>query len=158
MSTTISYPSALVPEPPPVRLQMPAGWSQVWVPDTLIAIRDDVDTGHFLANVVVRCFHRVHPFGPEEIRTELDGYARQRTSGELGPSTSRAVVDREFHGAEVTFADAEAGEIGQTHWFTVRAHHDLLAVIQLTGSYAADRRETDLATIDRIFESIRIDP
>lgn len=54
MSTTVSYPSALVPGPPPVRLQMPAGWSQVWVPDTLIAIRDDADAGHFLANVVVR--------------------------------------------------------------------------------------------------------
>ena len=38
--TQISYPSEVVPGPPPITLEMPEGWEQVWAPDTLIAIRD----------------------------------------------------------------------------------------------------------------------
>ncbi|UUZ44833.1 hypothetical protein LP422_21580 [Janibacter limosus] len=38
--TQISYPSEVVPGPPRMTLDMPEGWTRVWAPDTLIAIRD----------------------------------------------------------------------------------------------------------------------
>ena len=61
-------------------------------------------------------------------------------------------------GADVAFVDAEAGTVGQVHWFTAQRQNDVFDVIQVTGSYAGARRETDYATIDRIVDSIRINP
>ncbi len=157
--TQISYPSEVVPGPPPITLEMPEGWEQVWAPDTLIAIRDrDEGVTHFLANVVVRFYQRLAPFGPEEIHAELKQYAQQRQEGTVGQLKHQEVDGREFVGADVAFVDAEAGTVGQVHWFTAQRQNDVFDVIQVTGSYAGARRETDYATIDRIVDSIRINP
>ena len=72
-----------------------------------------------------------------------------------GPDIWRASV-RVFDAA--AFVDAEAGTVGQVHWFTAQRQNDVFDVIQVTGSYAGARRETDYATIDRIVDSIRINP
>lgn len=156
--TTVGYPSEVVPGPPPVTLDMPDGWTQVWVPETLIAIRDDAPGGHFLANVVVRFHQRLGDFGPEEVRAELSGHAAQRRDGELGPLEQRDVDGREWVGADLAFVDDEAGSVGQVHWFSARSRDDVTDVIQVTGSYARSRRDTDYATIDAIIDTIRVHP
>lgn len=159
MSTTVTYPSPVVPGPPPIHLEMPEGWVQVWAPDTLVAIRDDAQgADHFLANLVVRFYQRLAPFGAEEITAELRDYATQRQQGELGPLKTQEVGGREFLGADLAFVDPQAGTIAQVHWFTAQQRNDVLDVIQVTGSYAGSRRETDYATIDRIVDSIRVNP
>lgn len=157
--TTITYPSPVVPGPPPIHLEMPEGWTQVWAPDTLIAIRDDEQGAeHFLANVVVRFYQRLAPFGADEITAELADYVKQREQGELGPLKTQDVGGREFLGADLAFIDPQAGTVAQVHWFTAQQQNDVLDVIQVTGSYAGSRRETDYATIDRIVDSIRVNP
>lgn len=157
--TTITYPSPVVPGPPPIHLEMPEGWTQVWAPDTLIAIRDDEQgASHFLANLVVRFYQRLEPFGADEITAELADYVKQREQGELGPLKTQEVGGREFLGADLAFVDPQAGTVAQVHWFTAQKQNDVLDIIQVTGSYAGSRRETDYATIDRIVDSIRINP
>ncbi|HCE60807.1 hypothetical protein N5P18_06865 [Janibacter terrae] len=159
MTTTVTYPSEVVPGPPPIRLEMPDGWTHVWAPETLIAIRDDAQgVDHFLANVVVRYYQRMAPFGGEEIHAELQEYVDARRDGELSPLRSQTVGDREWLGAELAFVDDQAGTVGQAHWFTAQQTHDVLDVIQVTGSYAGSRRETDYAIIDRVVDSIRVNP
>ncbi|MGO1166036.1 MAG: hypothetical protein ACTHXO_13295 [Actinomycetaceae bacterium] len=159
MSSTITYPSPVVPGPPPIHLEMPEGWIQVWAPDTLIAIRDDArDADHFLANVVVRFYQRVAPFGADEITAELAQQAEQRTQGELGPLKSQDVNGREWVGADLAFVDPQAGTIAQVHWFTAQQQNDVFDVVQVTGSHAGARRESDYAIIDQIVDSIRINP
>ena len=60
MTSTVTYPSALVPGPPQIHLEVPDGWTQVWAPDTLVAVRDGArGADHFLANLVVRHHQRV---------------------------------------------------------------------------------------------------
>lgn len=156
---TVTYPSLVVPGPPRVDLEMPEGWIQVWAPDTLVAIRDDAQgTDHFLANLVVRHYQRLAPFGPDEITAELGEYAGQRQQGRLGGLDTREVAGRDFVGAEVSFVDPQAGTVVQTHWFSTRQRQDVLDVVQVTGSFAGSRREADHATLERILESIRLDP
>lgn len=157
--TTVSYPSDVVPGPPPITLDMPEGWTQVWAPETLIAIRDDAEgVDHFLANVVVRFYQRLGSFGSEEIHAELSEYVAQRRDGELGPLKQQAVNGREWLGSDVAFVDDQAGTIGQVHWFTGQRRNDVMDVIQVTGSYAGSRREQDYATIDAIVDTIRVNP
>lgn len=157
--TQISYPSEVVPGPPPVHLEMPEGWVQVWAPDTLIAIRDAAEgADHFVANVVVRFYQRLAPFGPDEIHAELGEYVAQRTEGTLGVLKRQEVGGRELVGADLAFVEPQAGTVGQVHWFTAQQQNDVLDVIQITGSYAGARRETDYGTIDRIVDSLRINP
>ena len=159
MSSTITYPSPVVPGPPRVHLEMPEGWIQVWAPDTLIAIRDDAQgEDHFLANLVLHFYQRVAPFGADEITAELSEQAQQRDQGELGPLKSQDVGGRQWLGADLAFVDARAGAIGQVHWFTAQQQNDVIDVLQVTASYAGARRETDYATIDRIVDSIRVNP
>lgn len=155
--TRIAYPSDVVPGPPDIALEMPDGWTQVWVPDTLIAIRQDAADGdHFLANVVVRFYQRLAPFGPDEIRAELSQYVNQRRDGELGPVKSQTVNGRELVGADLSFVDDAAGTVGQVHWFTAQQRNDVMDVVQVTGSFGGARTEQDYAIIDRIVDSIRI--
>lgn len=157
--TSISYPSEVVPGPPPITLEMPEGWTQVWAPDTLIAIRDDAQgVDHFLANVVVRFYQRMAPFGPDEIHAELGEYVEQRRDGELGPLKQQSVNGREFVGSDLAFVDDEAGTVGQVHWFTAQRQNDVMDVVQVTGSYSGARREQDYAIIDQIVDSIRVNP
>lgn len=159
MSSTITYPSAVVPGPPPIHLEMPEGWIQVWAPDTLIAIRDDAQGAeHFLANVVVRFYQRMAPFGADEITGELGEHTAQHQEGELGPVKSQEVNGREWLGADLAFVDPQAGTIAQVHWFTAQQRNDVIDVIQVTGSYAGSRREPDYATIDQVVDSIRVNP
>ena len=155
--TSITYPSDVVPGPPAIELQMPDGWTQVWAPDTLIAIREETADGdHFLANVVVRFYQRLAPFGRNEIHAELSQYADQRRDGQLGPLKSQTVNGREFVGADLSFVDDAAGAVGQVHWFNGQRSNDVVDVVQVTGSFAGARREQDYATIDRVVDSIRI--
>lgn len=155
--TTVQYPSPVVPGPPPLHLEMPEGWSQVWAPETLIAIRqDDTGEGHFLANVVVRFFQRLAPFGPEQVKAELAEYAAAKPEGEMGPLKEQTIDGRAWVGADLAFADPAAGTIGQVHWFTARAQNDVMDVIQVTGSYGGARQETDYPTIDAVIDSVRI--
>lgn len=155
----VTYPSPVVPGPPRIHLEMPEDWIQVWAPDTLVAIRDDEQgTDHFLANLVVRHYQRLAPFGPEEITAELGDYARERQQGRVVGRRTREVAGCEFVGAEVSFLDLQAGTVVQTHWFSTRQRQDVLDVVQVTGSFAGSRREADVATIEWILESIRLDP
>lgn len=157
--TQITYPSPVVPGPPRLELEMPEGWTQVWAPDTLIAIRQaDQGGDHFLANVVVRFYQRLAPFGPDEIHAELAEYVAQRQEGKLGVLKHQEIDGREYVGADLAFIDGEAGTVGQVHWFTAQRQNDVLDVIQVTGSYAGARRETDYGTIDRVVDSLRINP
>lgn len=159
MTTTASYPSALVPGPPPIHLEVPEGWIQVWVPQTLIAVRDGAQgADHFLANVVVRYQQRVAPFGRDEILAELTGQAGQRQEGEVGPLRSQQVADREWVAADLTFVDPQAGRVAQTHWFTTEQQGQAVDVVQATGSRAGSRRAVDDATIDHVVNSIRVRP
>lgn len=159
MTSTVTYPSALVPGPPQIHLEVPDGWTQVWAPDTLVAVRDGArGADHFLANLVVRHHQRVAPFGPEQIGAELGEQARQRPQGDLGPLRSRTVGEREWTGAELTFVDPQAGRVTQAHWFSVDGQGEVLGVVQVTGSCADSRLDTDGTAIDQIVDSIRVNP
>ncbi len=159
MTTTATYPSAMVPGPPPIHLEMPEDWIQVWVPQALIAVRDGArGADHFLANVVVRHQQRAAPFGRDEILAELTGHAGQRQQGEVGPLRSQEMGGREWVTADLTFVDPQAGRVAQTHWFTTEHHEQAVEVVQMTASRAASRRTVDDTTIDGIVNSIRIRP
>lgn len=159
MTSSITYPSPLVPGPPPLRLEVPEDWAQVWAPDTLVAVRDAAGAAdHFLANLVVRHHQRVAPFGPDQIAAELRAQAGQRPQGDLGPIRSRTVEEREWTGADLTFVDPQAGKVRQAHWFSVDGQDDVVGVLQVTGSCADSRWRTDGAAIDQIVDSIRVNP
>ena len=154
---TVTYPSPMVPGPPSIDLAVPEGWLQVWVPDTLIAVRDDAQgTDHFLANLVVRHRQRPAPFGESEILAELGEYARSRQQGSVTALPARRLGDREAVGVEVSFVDPQVGPVVQVHWFLVDAGPHALEVLQVTGSTGGSRHEVDGAMIEEILGSMRV--
>lgn len=154
--TTVQYPSPVVPGPPEVTMDLPAGWEQVWAPDTLIAVRrTDSGDGSFLANIVVRFYQRLAPFGPDEIAAELADYAASR-GGEVGPLKDQTVGGRQWVGADLAYDDGRVGTVGQCHWFTAAAQNDVMDVVQVTASWDAERVEVDYPVIDAALDSLRL--
>lgn len=156
-TTTVRYPSPLVPGPPPISLEVPAGWEQVWAPETLVAAREEDDgEGRFLANVVVRHLQRSAPFGPDEVAAELGDYVRGK-GGQLSPLREGHFDDRPWVGAELTFIGEEVGPVGQVHWFTGRDLEETVAVLQVTGTYDLTRRDEHLPVLEAVIGSIRVE-
>ena len=154
----VTYPSRVVPGPPPLRMELPDGWEQVWVPETLVAIVEkDTGAGHFLANVTVRFFQRVGAFtGPDAV-DELRGWLADKADPQFEGDKGVEVDGRMWHGAHLAFRDPNAGTIGQVHFFTTAAENDVVDVLHFTGSCGGDRAQEDMPTIRRILESIRLE-
>ena len=154
----VTYPSPVVPGPPPLTIEMPDTWEQVWAPETLFAIREPERTdGAFLTNIVARHYHRGGDFGPEQAVADLKADAEAK-GGELGQTFETEIDGTTFFGAATSIVDENAGTIVQVHLFAAQPQGSVLAVIQLTGSCAGARAGTEVDLIRSIMKTLRINP
>ena len=154
----ITYPSPVVPGPPPLTIEAPDSWEQVWAPETLFAIREpERSDGSFLTNIVARHYHRGSEFGPEQAVEDLRANAESK-GGELGQTFETEIDGRTFFGASMSFVDDSAGTIAQVHLFAAQPQGSVLAVLQLTGSCAGSRADTEVDLIRSVMKTLRINP
>src|SRR5699024_8879092 len=136
--------------------EMPDTWEQVWVPETLFAIREPERTdGSFLTNIVARHYHRGADFGPERAVEDLRVDAEAK-GGELGQTFETEIDGTTFFGAATSIVDEQAGTIVQVHLFAASPQGAVLAVLQVTGSCAGARAGTEVELIRSVMKTLRI--
>jgi hypothetical protein len=156
--TLVTYPSPIVPGPPPLTIEAPDEWEQVWAPETLFAIREpDTGQGTFLTNLVARYYHRGPQFGPEQAIEELRQNAVEK-EGEVGQEFETEIDGKAFFGAAVSFKDPNVGTIVQLHVFTANPRGEVLDVLQLTGSCGPQNAAADVDLLRNIMKTLRINP
>ena len=147
----VTYPSPVVPGPPPLTIEMPDTWEQVWAPETLFAIREPERTdGSFLTNIVARHYHRGGDFGPEKAVADLKADAEAK-GGELGQTFETEIDGTTFFGAATSIVDENAGTIVQVHLFAAQpqgsparisaaASHSCSVCVQITSERSISAR------------------
>lgn len=157
MSSTVSYPSEIVPRPPRLTMDLPAGWQQVWTPGTLLAVRAaDDGSGRFLPNLAVTYRSTPAPYGPEDAYADLEVFVRTKADGELRPLRTKTIGDDTWVGADLAFVDPEAGTVGQLHLFLLRERGQVVDLLQVVGSYGAADPLEDHAEVAAAVETLRV--
>lgn len=157
MSTTVEYPSEIVPRPPRLTMDLPQDWQQVWAPETLIAVRHvDDGTGRFLPNVAVT--HRVvpAPFDADRAYADLEAFVGGKAEGEVRPLRTRTIDDQEWVGTDVAFVEPEVGTVAQIHLFLLRPRGEVVDLLQVVGSFGTAELDQDRAVVTRALESVRV--
>lgn len=157
MSTTVEYPSEIVPRPPRLTMDLPEDWQQVWAPETLIAVRKaDDGSGRFLPNVAVT--HRVvpAPYDGDRAYADLQAFVAGKDEGEVRPLRTKTIDGQEWVGTDVAFVEPEAGTVAQIHLFLLRQRGEVVDLLQVVGSFGAAELEQDQAVIGQALESVRV--
>ena len=152
MTDRISFPSAQFPALPAISLELPAKWSGVVVPATLLAARREVDAGEFRSNVIVRS-QRVDADGDLKSAAKVvdDGIAELAEVEDIG----RAVVQtdgRQTYAREFAYRHPVGGTLAQSWRVLLVAHEGVTDIIELIGTVSA-QRPRDLAEIRTILDS-----
>ena len=135
--TTMTYPSPLVPAPPRVAIDVPDGWEQVPVAQTLLAVREvpgpDTD---FAANVVVRQFQRPAEVTETVVLDELAAWAREQPHGRMEDPFELTLGDQTYAAAYVSFDDPAGEQVQLAQLLAGEVRGPLVTVVQTTASFA----------------------
>ncbi len=154
--TTLTYPSEVNPGPPALSLDVPDGWEQLAVPQTLLATREPANAGAFATNIVARLVQRGSVTTPEEIVAELGEHVRVRPDGEIGAPYAVDLAGRRWTAVNLTYGDAEHGVVHQLHLFTGETRGALVSLVQVTATFAAARQEEQIGVIRRVLATLRV--
>lgn len=155
---TMTYPSALTPAPPRIRLDVPDGWEQLDVPHTLLAARESGRAeGEFATNVTIRHFVRPAAVTDVILIDELRDFVAGKEHGAIGEPFRRVINSHEVCGASLSYVDATAGTLGQVHVFARRTEGSRANVVQLVASFGGARAEDMRPVVRDILDSLEID-
>jgi hypothetical protein len=155
---TITYPSALVPAPPRIRIDVPHGWEQLDLPQTVLAARETgLPEGDFATNVTVR--HLVRPATTSEatLIAELRDFVGGKAQGVISDAYQTLINGTEVHGANLSYVDPVAGTLAQVHVFARRAHGQRSSVVQLVATFSGGRAEQLGHVVHEIVQSLQIE-
>ena len=159
MTTVRSDTPPFVPTPV-VRLDVPAGWEPLVLPDALVAVAETEQQGPFRANVVVTV---------RRVATTADGGAalslavEQNTAAleaaerwaELG-SEYRTVLGLDGYRVEGAFVMPGVGTVFQALQLATIDHGAVADVIALTATCGADEGERLVPVLRAVLESARL--
>jgi len=154
--TTLTYPSEVNPGPPALALDVPDGWEQLAVPQTLLATREPATPGAFSTNIVARLVQRGSATTSTEIVDELADYVRTKPDGEIGQPYGVELSGRRWTAVNLSYGDAEHGVINQLHLFTGETSGALLSLVQVTATFAGTREDEQLAVVREALSSLRV--
>lgn len=152
MAVGTSYrPAALV-------LEVPGGWEQVPVPETVIAVRRVPDGRGFAPNVVVISTPDLPARErPARALQQVRETAARRRDGEVSDSFAARLAGVEFVGCDVAFNDDSAGTLVQVHLFgALPRAGGRIDLVQLTGTVAGDRVEQDYPLVKSVIATLRV--
>jgi hypothetical protein len=154
----ITYPSALSPAPPRLQIEVPDGWEELDLPETLLAARENpLPEGGFATNVTIR--HLVRPAVTTEatLIAELGGFVRGKDQGVISDAFQRMINGSALHGANLSYVDPSAGTLAQVHLFARRVVGERSSVIQFVASFSGARAEQLGPVVREIAQSLQIE-
>lgn len=154
----ITYPSALVPAPPRLQIEVPDGWDELELPQILLAARETtVPEGAFAANITIR--HLVRPAATSEavLIAELRDFVRGKDQGVISDAFERMINGTALHGANLSYVDPSAGTLAQVHLFARRVVGKRSSVIQFVASFSGARAEQLGPAVREIAQSLQIE-
>jgi hypothetical protein len=154
--TTLTYPSEVNPGPPALALDVPDGWEQLAVPQTLLATREPATPDAFATNIVARLVQRGAGTTPDEVVGELGAHVRGKPDGEVGPPYAVELSGRTWTAVNLSYDDADHGVINQLHLFSGETRGPLLALVQVTATFAGSREEEQLGVVREVLSTLRV--
>ncbi len=154
--TTLTFPSEVNPGPPALTLDVPDGWEQLAVPQTLLATREPATGDAFATNIVARLVQRGSGTTPSEIVGELGDHVRARPDGEIGAPYDVELSGRRWTAVNLSYGDAEHGVVNQLHLFSGELRGPLLALVQVTATFAGSREEEQLRVVREALSTLRV--
>ena len=154
--TTLTDPSAQVPGPPSVSVDIPEGWAPVRVPGTLLAARRADTAGRFAPNLVVRGFTRSGDFTIGRALGELRNYVEDRAQGQMDPPFALELDSVPFVGVNVSWTDERVGDVVQAHLFAGARRGQVVDLIQVTGSVGGEQVGAEYDTLQQLMQTVRV--
>lgn len=155
---TITYPSALAPAPPRIRIEVPDGWEQLDLPQTLLAARETgLPEGGFATNVTIRHLVRPAATSDETLISELRDFVTGKEQGVISDGFRRRINGTEVHGANLSYVDPAAGTLAQVHVFARRVEGQRSSVVQLVATFSGARAEQLGPVVREIVQSLQIE-
>jgi hypothetical protein len=154
-NSTIRFPSEDFPALPTVSLALPAEWSGVVVPATVLAAHRNVDAGQFVSNIIVRTQRMENTVDLKAAAGIVDaGVASLAEVQDIGrwliETAGRPCYAREF-----AYRHPEAGTLAQSWRIFVVEHDGVTDLVELVGT-VAPARTVDLAEIRSIMDTAEI--
>ena len=153
---TLSYPSRQFPGPPSVAVEIPAEWSAVRVPGTLLAARRTSTEGAFAPNVVVRGFTRSGRFTIGRALAELHGFVAGQPNGEVEQPFEVEIDGVPFVGVNVAWRDESVGDIVQAHLFAGARRGQVVDLVQVTGSVGGSDADAEYPMVQQVMQTVRV--
>jgi hypothetical protein len=153
---TLSYPSTQFPGPPSVTVQIPAEWSPVRVPGTLLAARRTATESRFAPNVVIRGFTRSGAFTIGRALAELKTFVAQKSAGEMEPPFAVEMDGVPFVGVHVSWRDEAVGDVVQAHLFAGARRGQVVDLLQVTGSVGGPDAGAEYTGVQRVMQTVRV--
>lgn len=154
--TTLTYPSKVNPGPPTLTLDVPDGWEQLALPQTLLATREPATDGAFATNIVARLVQRSAQTHPADLVAELGAHVRSQPGGEIGSPYSVQLCGRQWTAVNLSYDDDQHGMINQLHLFTAELLGALLSLVQVTATFADAREEDQLGIVRQALSTLRV--
>lgn len=154
--TTLTYPSEVNPGPPVLTLDVPDGWEQLAVPQTLLATREPATADAFATNIVARLVQRGAGTTPDEVVGELGDHVRGKPDGEVGSPYAVELSGRTWTAVNLSYGDTDHGVINQLHLFSGETRGPLLALVQVTATFAGSREEEQLGVVREVLSTLRV--
>ena len=154
--TTIAYPSELFPGPPSVAVDLPADWTAVRVPGTLLAARRTDSDGRFAPNLVIRGFTRSGDFSLGMALRELKEFVDQRDGGTMDDPFEVSIDEVPYVGINVSWTDDNVGDVVQAHLFAGARRGQVIDLVQVTGSVGGEHVATQYETVQQVMQTVRI--
>jgi hypothetical protein len=146
---TLSYPSRQFPGPPSVAVEIPAEWSAVRVPGTLLAARRTSTEGAFAPNVVVRGFTRSGRF-------TIGRALAEQPDGEVEQPFEVEIDGVPFVGVNVAWRDESVGDIVQAHLFAGARRGQVVDLVQVTGSVGGSDADAEYPMVQQVMQTVRV--
>lgn len=157
MSKTIAYPSAEIPGPPHVSVDIPDDWESLLVPGVQLAVAQPRIEGRFRANVVVT----VQRFGPEFTLEAARAGLEQRKAAlpeleELG--TGELEIDGvDWIASEYGYTQPGRPTVVQAARYAVFPRGEVAVdVIEVVGSCGAESAEDEIEIVRSVQDSLAV--
>ena len=156
MLTRVEYPSAAVPGPPSLSLDITEGWSQVVVAGSLLAVRRDGTSSESQPNIVVTYIERELSFTPQDLVGEIGEALSRQTEGVSKPAYPALLGGHDFVIMDTAYREPEVGTIVQRHLITgsVRVGH--VAIVHITGTCGGVDADADMDEIAQLLETLEL--
>ena len=105
--TRVEYPSAAVPGPPSLSLDITEGWSQVVVAGSLLAVRRDGTSSESQPNIVVTYIERELSFTPQDLVGEIGEALSRQTEGVSKPAYPALLGGHDFVIKDTAYREPE---------------------------------------------------